>query len=74
MRRIFWGFCRNLFLIDPLQYLSSRSDFGFEFAELFVTPDSPYSASWGDADLPTRILKILKENSVSERVGETATQ
>jgi hypothetical protein len=22
MRRIFWGFCRNWFLIDPLHYLS----------------------------------------------------
>jgi hypothetical protein len=45
MRRIFWGFCRNWFLIDPLHYLSSRSDFGFEFAEIFVIekrlPDSP---------------------------------
>jgi hypothetical protein len=36
MRRIFWGFCRNWFLIDPLHYFSSRSDFGFEFAEIFV--------------------------------------
>jgi hypothetical protein len=35
-RRIFWGFCRNWLLIDPLHYLSSRSDFGFEFAEIFV--------------------------------------
>jgi hypothetical protein len=44
MRRIFWGFCSNWFLIDPLHYLSSRSDFGFEFAEIFVIekrlPDS----------------------------------
>ncbi len=44
MRRIFWSFCRNWFLIDPLHYLSSRSDFGFEFAEIFVIekglPDS----------------------------------
>jgi hypothetical protein len=40
MRRIFWCFCRNWFLIDPLHYLSSRSDFGFEFAEIFVLPDS----------------------------------
>ncbi len=36
MRRIFWGFCRNWFLIDPLLYLSSRSDFGFDFAEIFI--------------------------------------
>ncbi len=36
MRRIFWGFCRNWFLMSTLHYLSSRSDFGFEFAEIFV--------------------------------------
>jgi hypothetical protein len=36
MRRIFWAFCRNWFLIDPLHHLSSRSDFDFEFVEIFV--------------------------------------
>jgi hypothetical protein len=36
MRQIFWGFCINWILIDPLHYLLSRSDFGFEFAEIFV--------------------------------------
>jgi hypothetical protein len=36
MRRIFWGFCRNWFLMSPLHYLLSRSDFGFEFAEIFL--------------------------------------
>jgi hypothetical protein len=54
MRRIFWGFCRNWFLIDPLHYLSSRSDFGFEFAEIFSLGESescrlPDSASRGVA-------------------------
>jgi hypothetical protein len=43
----FWGFCRNWFLMSPLHYLSGRSDFGFEFAEIFVyvkrlPADSPY--------------------------------
>ncbi len=33
MRGIFWGFCRNRFLMSPSHYLSSRSDFGFVFAE-----------------------------------------
>ncbi len=33
MRRIFWGFCINRFGIGPL---NSRSDFSFEFSELFV--------------------------------------
>jgi hypothetical protein len=40
MRRIFWGFWRNWFLIDPLHYLSSSSDFGFEFAEIFLIEKS----------------------------------
>jgi hypothetical protein len=55
MRRIFWGFCINWFLIDPFYYLSSRYDFGFEFAEIFVIekriPDLP---SQGVANSPTR--------------------
>jgi hypothetical protein len=45
MRRIFWGFYIKRFGIGPLHYISSRSDFGFEFAEIFVIekrlPDSP---------------------------------
>jgi hypothetical protein len=44
-RRIFWGFCINRLGIGPLHYISSRSDLGFEFAEIFVIekrlPDSP---------------------------------
>jgi hypothetical protein len=31
----FWGFCINRFLMSPLHNLSSSSDFGFEFAEIF---------------------------------------
>ncbi len=42
--RIFRGFCINRFGIGPLNYISSRSDFGFEFSEIFVLekrlPDS----------------------------------
>jgi hypothetical protein len=34
MRQIFWGFCIKRFGIGPLHYISSRSDFGFEFAEV----------------------------------------
>jgi hypothetical protein len=44
MRRIFWGFCINRFGIGPLHYISSHSNFGFKFAEIFVNekrfPDS----------------------------------
>ncbi len=36
MRRIFLGFCKNPFVMSPLHFLSSRSDFAFEFAEIFA--------------------------------------
>jgi hypothetical protein len=35
-RRIIWGFCINRFGVGPLHYISSRSDFDFEFAEIFL--------------------------------------
>ncbi len=35
MNRIFRGFCINRFGLGPLHYISSRSDFGFELAEIF---------------------------------------
>jgi hypothetical protein len=55
VRRIFWGFCRNWFLIDPLHHLSSRSNFGFEFAEIFVIEKRlPNSAIRQVGDSPTR--------------------
>jgi hypothetical protein len=42
--RNFRGFCINRFGIGPLHYISSRSDFGFEFFEIFLfkkgLPDS----------------------------------
>jgi hypothetical protein len=45
MRRIFWGFCISQCGNCPLHYVSSRSDLGFKFAEIFVIkkrlPDSP---------------------------------
>ncbi len=44
-RLIFWGFCVNPFGIGPLHYVSSLSDFSFEFSEKFIIekrlPDSP---------------------------------
>jgi hypothetical protein len=36
MRRIFWGFCINRLGIGPLHYVSSLSDFSFEFSDIFV--------------------------------------
>jgi hypothetical protein len=71
MRQIFWGFCINWFLIDSLHDLSSRSNFGFEFAEIFVIEKQlPDSASrrvrfW----MFRRKLGELE----SRQVGESAT-
>jgi hypothetical protein len=54
-RRIFWGFCINRFDIGPLHYISSRSDFNFEFAEIFVIEKRlPDSASRGVDKIPYR--------------------
>ena len=65
MGPIFRGFCINRFSVGPLHYISCRSDFDFEFAEIFVIekrlPDSASrgvadydSAGRGVADSPTR--------------------
>ncbi len=73
----FLGFCRNWFLIDPLHYLSSRSEFGFEFAEIFVIDKRfPNSASPGVGNSPTQrvgesAFECLKEN---RRVKESASR
>jgi hypothetical protein len=81
MWRIFWGFCRNWFLIDPLHYFSSWSDFGLEFAEIFVFEKRlpGESASRGvDASLTRRVgelaFECLKENSASRGIGDTPTR
>jgi hypothetical protein len=55
MKRISWGFCINRFLMSPLHYLSSPSDFGFEFAEIFVIEKQ---LSWQDF-LQLPFFKIL---------------
>jgi hypothetical protein len=74
MRRIFWGFCRIWFLIDPLHYLSSRSNFGFEFAEIFVIekrlPDSP---SRGVDDSQTQRVRESAFECLKEKLGESLT-
>ncbi len=71
MRWIFWGFCRNWVLIDPLQYLSSRSAFGFKFAEIFVIEKRlPNSASRGVGNSLTRRVG----ESLTLRLGESGSQ
>jgi hypothetical protein len=71
MRRIFWGFCRNWFLIDPLDYLSSRSAFGFVFAEIFeIEKRLRDSASRGVDDSPTWRVG----ESTTPRLGESESR
>ncbi len=80
LKRIFWGFCINLFGICPLYYVSSRSDFGFEFPEIFVIEKGlPDWANRGVDYSPTRgvgesAFECLKENSASQRVGDSPTR
>ncbi len=78
MRRIFWGFCRNWVLIDPLHYLSSRSAFGFEFAEIFlIEKQLPDSASRGVGDSPIRRVGeslTLRLGALKEKLGESESR
>jgi hypothetical protein len=77
MRRIFWGFCRNWFLIDPLHYLSSSSAFSFEFAEKFVMEKrlsdsaSRRLSGWASRGVGELAFKRLKENSASRGAGKS---
>ena len=66
MRRIFWGFCRNWFLIDPLHYLSSRFDFRLEFAEI---KNDSLTQHVGEL-----AFECLKEKSASWSVGDSPTR
>jgi hypothetical protein len=48
MNQFFLCFCINRFGLGPLHYLSSRSDFGFEFSEIFIFENRlPASVSRG---------------------------
>ncbi len=71
MRRIFWGFCINWFLIDPLHYLSSRSNFGSEFTEIFLNEKRlPDSTIRRVGDSPTRWVG----ESATLRLGESGSR
>ncbi len=49
--RIFRGFCINRFDIGPLHYISSCSDFCFEFSKIFLFEKRlPDSMIWGVGD------------------------
>jgi len=83
--KIFQGFCINRFSIGPLHYISSCSDFGFEFAEIFVkekqladlvTRQFSESLTLQIGELVSRRLsesaiECSKENSPLHRVGES---
>ncbi len=77
MRRIFWGFCRNWVLIDPLQYLSSRSAFGYKFAEIFVIEKRcrlPHSLSRGVGNSTTRRVGESAFECLKEKLGESESR
>jgi hypothetical protein len=55
MRRIFWGFCRNWFLMSPLHYLSGHSILASNsWRYLYSKNDSPLSPIRGVANSPYR--------------------
>ncbi len=71
MRRIFWGFCRTWFLMSPLHYLSGRSDFGFEFAEIFVFEKRlPAATDTGSHRLRILVIRGVA-NSAYQWYGES---
>ncbi len=63
MRRIFWGFGRNWVLKDPLHCLSSRSAFGFEFAEIFII-EKPLSDSASRRVGESMTLRLCESGSL----------
>ncbi len=62
MRRIFWGFCRNWFLMSPIHYLSGRSDFGFEFAEISVFELLPAISDAGSRRLSVLVIRGVADS------------
>ncbi len=87
-RRIFRGFCRNLFGNGPLHYISSCSDFGFELAEIFLIEKWPTVCLWlgksgshRPPDSSSRLLHVWKKTplwwfgeSSSPRIGESGSR
>ncbi len=67
MRRIFWGFCINWFGIGSLRYVLSRSDFSFEFSEIFVIEKRLPTRRVGESTrlpIDTIFFKILNKSMV----------
>jgi hypothetical protein len=72
MRRIFCGFRRNWFLMSPLHYLSGRSDFGFEFAEIFLFEKRLPASRYGESAI--EFLKRKLSVSMIRRVVDSPHQ
>ncbi len=74
--RIFRVFCINRFGIGPLHHISSRSDFGFEFSEIFVLEKRlPDSTIRGVGDSPyqwyTESATLRLSDTGSRRLSES---
>jgi hypothetical protein len=70
---VFWGFCRNWFLMSPLDYLSGHSNFGFELAEIFVFEKRLPAIT----DTESRLLNFFKRKlsvSMIQRVVDSPHQ
>ncbi len=56
--------CRNWFLMSPLHYLSGRSNFGFEFAEIFVFEKRlPAITDTGSRRLSISVIRGVSDSS-----------
>jgi hypothetical protein len=65
--RIFRGFCINRFGIGPLHYISSRSNFGFEFSEM-----TPQLNDTGSRGLSVSTIRGVGDSS-TQQYGESPT-
>jgi hypothetical protein len=71
MNQFFRRFCTNLFGMGPSHYYSSRSDFGFEFIEIFVFEKRlPAINNAGSRRLRVSVIRGVT-NSAYQRYGES---
>ncbi len=85
MRRIFWGFCRNRFLMSPLHYLSSRSKFWLRIRgdiriqkttpryHRYGEPPTPRISGTESRQLPASLIRRVGDSPL-HRYGESATE
>ncbi len=76
MRRIFWGFCRNWFLMSPLHYLSGLGPFRFWLqirGDIRIRKTTPRYQWYGESPTP-RITDTRSRQlhaSLIRRVGDS---